>query len=330
MEALKNIGFVKKVLGSRLLGKKYPLSVTFISTYRCNFTCEYCDVWRLREKEMSTAEALSMIDEFAALGMRRFSINGGEALLRDDIGELIGQSKSRGVFTTMFSNGSLVEKNVEKLKGLDILTISLDGPKEVHDRQRMYGTHEKVIAGIKAAKRAGIKVWTNTVITKDNLDYLPGLVEEAKALGVKMVFQPVLHYSHSSEKNRIEDIASSGLEYKEALSKLKELKKNGAPIVHSLEYLDYIEVPVWSVNKRRCYAGELYCAVTPSGEVAPCYPIFNSKSWPSGLKLGFGRAFKEIGRFSCNGCYCALVESDFLYSFKIGPVLNLLRSIEAV
>jgi MoaA/NifB/PqqE/SkfB family radical SAM enzyme len=326
---IRNMGFVSKVAAANLFGRRYPLSVTFISTYRCNFTCDYCDVWRFKEKEMTTKEVVSMIDEFVSLGMKRFSFNGGEPLLRDDLGELISHCRSRGVFTTMFTNGSLVAKNTVKLKDLDILVVSLDGPAEVHDRQRMANTHAKVIEGIKAAKASGLNVWTNTVMTRDNLDYLPGLVENARTLGVKMIFQPVLNYSHSSDPDRITGLSSGSSEYASAIAGLKELKKKGAPIVHSLEYLDYIKVPVWAINKRKCWAAKLYCAVTPTGDVAPCYPVFNSGKWPNGLEKGFGAAFMELGRVDCNGCYCALVESDFLYSFRIGAVLNLLKSIEA-
>lgn len=326
----KNLSFASKVATANLLGHRYPLSVTFISTYRCNFTCDYCDVWRFRDGEMTTDEALSMIDEFASMGMRRFSFNGGEPLLRPDIGELVSRCRSKGVFTTMFSNGSLVARNVEKLKDLDILVISLDGPKEVHDSQRMKGSHAGVLEGIRAAKGAGINVWTNTVITRENLDYLPEMVEGAKGLGVKMIFQPVLRYSHSSDASRIKGLASDDSEYMETIEKLKALKRKGAPIVHSLDYLDHIKVPVWKVNKRKCWAGKLYCAVTPTGDVSPCYPVFNSRRWPNGLAMGFGKAFHEIGRFGCDGCYCALAESDFLYSFRVGAVLNLMKSLEAV
>ncbi|MBI1911585.1 MAG: radical SAM protein [Deltaproteobacteria bacterium] len=330
MSVLKNISFASKVAKSNIFGARYPLSVTFISTYRCNFTCEYCEVWRFKENEMSTKEVITMIDEFASLGMRRFSFNGGEPLLRDDIGDLISHCRSKGIFTTMFSNGSLVPRYVSKLRDLDILVISLDGPKEVHDRQRMEGTHGMVIEGIRAAKRAGLNVWTNTVITKDNLSHLCGLVEDAKELGVKMIFQPVLEYSHSSESSKIEGLASDSKEYQKLIANLKELKKKGAPIVHSLDYLDYIKVPVWAINKRKCWAGKLYCAVTPTGDVAPCYPVFKSGKWPNGLKMGFDKAFRSLGKFGCNGCYCALIESDFLYSFKVGAILNLMKSMEAV
>ena len=326
----KNLGFILRVASANVTGARYPLSVTFISTYRCNFRCEYCDVWTYKEDELSTSEVKAMIDELAGLGMRRFSFNGGEPLLRADIGELISYCRQKGVFTTMFTNGSLLAKNVGKLKDLDILAVSLDGPKEIHERHRLNASFDSAIEGIKAAKAAGMTVWTNTVITRDTGAHIDALVDIARVLGVRMIFQPVLFYPHSSDTAEITGLAAQKAEYVRLIERLKELKKAGAPIMHSDEYLDYIKVPVWSENKRKCWAGRLYCAITPSGNVAPCYPLFNSKKWPSGRELGYGKAFKSIGRFGCNGCYCALVESDFLYSFKPGAVLNLLEAMEAV
>ncbi len=329
MRGIKDkISFATRLLGARILGRSYPLSVTFISTYRCNFTCEYCDVWRLKEEEMSTIEVFSMIDEFCRMGTRRFSFNGGEPLLREDIGDLIRYCKSRGLLTTMFTNGSLVSERLDELKDLDILVVSFDGPPHVHNKQRMEGSYEKVIRGIEKARRAGMRVWTNTVITRDNVTNLEFLVDEAKRLGVYMIFQPVLHYSHSTSPPEIENLSAEMEDYQRFIVRLKELKKNGAPIMHSDEYLDYIKVPCWDVNRRRCWAGRLYCAVTPGGCVAPCYPIFNSRRWLNGREIGFERAFKDIGAFKCNGCYCALVESDFIYSLRIRTALNLLRVLE--
>lgn len=326
----ENLAFAAKVLKANLSGARYPLSVTYITTYRCNYSCSYCDVWRMKEREMTAPEAFSMIDEFSSLGMRRLSFNGGEPLTRPDIGDMVDYSRKKGVFTTMFSNGSLVKRNIKKIQNLDVLAVSLDGTKEVHERQRKGSVYEEVIEGIRAAKEAGINVWTNTVITKDTASCIDALAGVCSGLGVKMIFQPVLLYAHSSAKEEIEPLKAELAQYRKVVERVKKLKREGAPIMHSEEYLDHIMTPVWSLNRRKCWAGRLYCAVTPSGRVAPCYPLFNSGTWPSGVESGFGKAFDSLGRFSCTGCYCALVESDFLYSLKPGPVLNLLNSIEAL
>jgi len=325
----KDIGFLSRIALCHITGRRYPLSVTYIATYRCNFACRYCDVFTYKAREMTTSEALSMIDEFASIGARRFSFNGGEPLLRADIGELVARCKARGLFTTMFTNGSLVAGNLRKIKDLDILSVSLDGPEDVHDAQRMKGSFARVVEGIKAAKGAGVKVWTNTVLTSLNLGRVDEVVALAESLGVKMIFQPVIDYSHSSGSKSINGLKALDGDYARAIERLRDLKRQGAPIVHSDEYLDYIKVPVWSQNKRKCWAAQLYCAVTPSGQVAPCYPIFNAGDWPSGLEIGFRNAFLKNRTFSCDGCYCALVETDFLYSFNFRAMLNLARSVEA-
>lgn len=319
-----NIGVLARVAAARVTGRSCPLSVAFITTYRCNFTCEYCDVWRLREEDLSTGNALRMIDEFADLGMRSLSFTGGEPLLREDIGELISYARGRGVHTTVFTNGSLVERNIRRLRGVGTLVVSLDGPPEVHDRQRTEGTYGEVVAGIRAARAAGLQVLTNTVITKENVDLIPWMAGEAERLGVKMMFQPVLPYPFSSLASRISEFAPEQSAYAGALKKLKELKGKGKTIAHSSGYLRHISAPVWERNRRKCWAGRLYCAVTPAGEVAPCYTVFNSRHWPSGLELGFGAAFRQIGDFSCNGCYSPLAERDLLYSLRPGPLFRAL------
>ncbi|MBW7956605.1 MAG: radical SAM protein [Deltaproteobacteria bacterium] len=313
---------VARAAAARLSGRRVPLSVAFITTYRCNFTCEYCDIWRLREEDLSTRDALGMIDEFSSMGMQSLSFTGGEPLMRDDLGELISHASGRGVNTVVFTNGSLVEKSIRSLRGLTTLVVSLDGPPGVHDRLRMEGTYGDVVAGIRAARRAGLRVLTNTVLTRENLDHIPWIVDEAARLGVGMMFQPVLPYPFSSIEARIGAIAPKAPAYAEALRKLRELKRKKRHIVNSSEYLSHISIPAWERNSRKCLAGRLYCAVTPAGEVAPCYTVFGSRNWPSGLDLGFGSAFREIGDFSCNGCYSSLAESDFLYSLRPGPLLR--------
>lgn len=311
---------------SRLTGRRYPLSVDFITTYRCNFTCEYCDVWRLRSEDLSTVDALGMIDEFSSLGMRSICFTGGEPLMRGDLGELISRAAGRGVHTIVFTNGSLVRKNVRMLRSVGTLVVSLDGPPDVHDRMRMEGTYGDVVDGIRAARGAGLKVLTNTVLTRENLDHLPWMVDEAERLGVGMTFQPVLHYPFSSLAQRIGAVAPERPSYSDAMRRLKSFKRKKGHIANSSEYLSHISTPEWERNRRKCQAGRLYCAVTPAGEVAPCFALAYSRNWPSGLELGFGRAFRETGDFGCNGCYSSAAECDFHYSLRPGPLIRAVMS----
>lgn len=294
----RKIGAFSKSYAAMAHNRRYPLSVTMISTYRCNFMCSYCDIWRLKEDELDTRQALQMIDEFQTLGMSRLCFDGGEPLLRDDIGELITQAKARGVFATLVTNGSLIEKNIRNLNGLDTLIVSLGGPADVHEQQRMDGSYWQVLAGIRSAKGAGLDVSVNVVLTKGNIAYLPEMAEDAVQLGVRMTFEPLYAFAHASHKHNISALTPGPAEYREALGVVEALRKRGAPIAIS------------AVEKSQCCSGRFSCAVTPSGDVAPCQHLFYSRKWPNGLSMGFEEAFNSMGEFACRGPFAALPEND--------------------
>ncbi len=311
-----------------LTGKRIPVSVTFISTFRCNFSCRYCAIWNYNGYEMNTAEVISMIDEFSRMGTRRFSFNGGEPLLRPDIAELAAYCRKKGLFTTLFTNGWLVPENLKAIKNLDVLIVTLDGPAQVHDLQRNQpGSYEHAIAAIRLARNENITVWTNTVITRHNAGNLDFILQKAEELDFSAIFQPVLEYSHSSGKEKINKLAPDKKDYQAAIQLLIRRKKEGANIAHSLRYLKHIFNLDWQKNKRRCWAGRLYCTVKPNGEVVPCYPVFNHGQWPNGLKTGFAAAFQKGSISGCRGCYCVIAESDFFYSLYPDVVVNTLRNL---
>jgi len=326
--AVRNLSTFSKMLQAKIFYRRFPLSVTFIITYRCNFQCHYCDVYSGDEKEMTTPEIFSMINQLVAMGMRRLGINGGEPLLREDIGDIITYAKKKKLYVTLFTNGSFVPEKIQEIKGVDLLLMSLDGPCYIHDAQRSWGSFDMVIEALKVAKDAGLNIWTNTVITKHNVDSLDFILGLANTFKIKTIYQPVWYYSHSTQVNKINELSPDKEQYHLFIDRLIQEKKRGGPVAHSFAYLHYIRNPDWRYNKRHCWASKLYCAITPSGKVAPCYPIFKDKEWPNGLVLGFRQALKSILEFSCNGCYCILVENDFFFSLHPEVVCNTLKELK--
>lgn len=304
------------VLKMHLLKKRFPFSINFIINYRCNFRCKYCDSYNRKDKEMTTQQIFKMIDEFSKMGTKRLGITGGEPLLRQDIGEIIDYAKKRGIKTTITTNGSLVPNKIKELKNLDLLLVSFDGPKEVHERYRMPESYDKAINAIKIAKQHGLKVWTTTVITnlsEDNIDFI---INKAKELGFKCLFQPVYFYSYSASKKDIDKIAARVENHKKIVRRILELKKKGEPIANSKTYLNYI-MKYWpNKMKGKCFAGRLYCGINSNGEVAPCSLIFNGRKWPNGTEIGFKKAFEQIRQIPCKGCYCvSFVDMNLLNSY---------------
>src|SRR5262249_9008535 len=77
------------ILGSRLFGRDKPLSVNIEPTHRCNLDCPSCDKTAHDAPQMTTAEALALIDELADAGTLSVCFDGGEPLVHPGIGQMV-------------------------------------------------------------------------------------------------------------------------------------------------------------------------------------------------------------------------------------------------
>lgn len=177
MDLANNLSIGRQFIASRLLGKRIPLAVTYYVTYRCNYRCRYCHLWKTQAAEMNTEQAKQMIKEFDQMGAVKMGFTGGEPLLRKDIGDLISYAHERNMLTTLCSNGELVEDRLHDLSDLDVIQISFDGPREIHERYRRNSNYENVVSGIRRAHEAGISVVASTVLTKDNIDQVDWILD---------------------------------------------------------------------------------------------------------------------------------------------------------
>lgn len=150
-------------------------------TDRCNLRCRYCmpeGVQDVGMKNILTFEEIwEIVKVSVSLGITHIRITGGEPLVRKGCADLIlGIRKIPGVETiTMTTNGVLLGNYAKQLKeaGVDGVNISLDtlDPEEFC---QITGKREfpAVLAGIRAAKDAGLPVKLNAVNRKE-LDPVP-------------------------------------------------------------------------------------------------------------------------------------------------------------
>ena len=320
---LKNKSIViKSVLNQRLFKKRTPLSVSWTLTNRCNKKCIYCNLPNIYSKELTTKQIFSIIDELAELGTQRIGFTGGEPLLRNDIKEILDYSHNKGLFTGMVTNGSLVTRSIDKIKNLDLLQLSIDGPGEINDEQRYKGSYKEVINAIKATKGKIPKVWLTCVLTKDNLNSINFILDLTKQYNLKVFFQPVADYKNCGPeaKNMFPDKEK----YKDTIRKLIELKKTNKQIGNSKTGLEYLLN--WPVYKRmNCYAGELFAHIYPNGDVYPCFNM-DGKKPINCLKNGFRNAFEQINRNGCDCCFTyTTVELNHSFDLNINAGWNSLK-----
>jgi MoaA/NifB/PqqE/SkfB family radical SAM enzyme len=317
-------------LGKALaLRRRIPLSVTVEVTNRCNIRCRYCDPTRPGSSEMSTQQLLGLMDDFRAMGTQRIGFTGGEPTLREDLPRLLAHAKRIGLMTTVSTNGRLVASRVRGLADADLVVVSLDGPREVHDAQRGEGTHDSSMAAIDALQAAGIQVFSSTVITRFNARQLDWVLERARDRGFACIF--ALLFSEHNRTVPPEEhmrLAASDEESRRVYRELLARKRAGFPIVNSSAYLRYMAEARYLSRPVRCRAAQLYCAVGADGAVASCGLHLGRPGLPNGLELGFDRAFEELAKAACPRAYCNFgVEQSLMLSLDPEVMLNFVRYI---
>jgi cyclic pyranopterin phosphate synthase len=139
-------------------------------TDRCNFRCVYCmpkevfgaDYQFLERKALLTFEEIARVARiFAALGVGKIRLTGGEPLVRRNLEQLIGLLAGiPGLDLTLTTNGSLLERKADALRqaGLKRITVSLDAMDDA-TFMRMNDVDfpvSRVLTGIEAAAAAGL------------------------------------------------------------------------------------------------------------------------------------------------------------------------------
>jgi cyclic pyranopterin phosphate synthase len=185
-------------------------------TDRCDFRCVYCmaeNMSFLPKAEILSLEELDRLcSAFIALGVRKLRLTGGEPLVRRGIMTLIN-SLSRHLSTgdldelTLTTNGSQLEKLAQDLRaaGIRRINVSLDTlDAEKFRAITRWGSLDKVLAGIEAARSAGLKIKINAVALKGvNEDEFPELLEWAHGSGMDLTLIEVMPLGEIGD-NRVE------------------------------------------------------------------------------------------------------------------------------
>ncbi len=312
------------LIKSGVARRRFPLSVLFHNTIKCNLKCSYCSAWKRTVPEMTTEQIKSMLDQLAEMGTRKFSYAGGESLLRDDAGEIISYAGQKGMFTTLTTNSLLVPERIDQLRDLDLWIVSLDGPNSKHERTKHVPV-EDVLAMIDLLVSRNRKVWTNTTLTAGPRADIDFVISQAREHGFRANFQ--LMRTYPLALNIDESLLCSREEIIEAFSYLIWLKIKGAPIINSFSYLNRVkEHPFGMFDK--CLAGKNYCLIDANGDVYPCDDFQDRLNVENGLEVGFKRAFELMPEFDCQGCtFPCYIENNFLFALNPETVWNAIKEV---
>lgn len=189
-------------------------------TDRCDFRCVYCmaeEMTFLPRAQLLTLEEIATLSQaFVELGVEKIRLTGGEPLVRQGVLTLVQKlTELEGLRElAMTTNGSGLVRHAAALRqvGLHRLNISLDSLKpERFKALTRTGDLNQVIAGIRAARRAGFQsIKLNAVLLKGrNDDEIIDLVNFARDEQVDISFIEEMPLGAISEHNRGETFLST-------------------------------------------------------------------------------------------------------------------------
>lgn len=168
-----------------------PFMVSYSITTKCNLKCKHCyseSVDQATPNELSTEDAFRLMDDLSEWGIGLLVIDGGEPLCREDMLDVVKYASSKGIRTTIGSNGTLIDEAVARKMldaGVRSIAISVDGADaQTHDRFRgINGAFEQTLKGVEACRTAGLPFQFNMVIRKETSSQLEDMLRLAVDYG---------------------------------------------------------------------------------------------------------------------------------------------------
>jgi AdoMet-dependent heme synthase len=257
---------------------KAPLYIAWEITHQCNANCLHCysnsspgmDV----SHDLSTEEALSVIDQLAESGLLILAFSGGEPMLRRDWRELVRHAVARGLSVNLGTNGSsITAQTAQELKDLNVhsITVSIDSHlAEVHDAfRRLPGLHNHAIRAVQRLVEAGVRVVVGFTPTKINWQHGRHVVELAYQLGADAVN---LSEYVPAGRGTI-DLALSPAELRSVLEEwitLREAYQGRMQVIWHDCRVGMLVPESEQRNYVGCGAGRLIARICPDGTVTPC------------------------------------------------------------
>src|SRR5438093_187203 len=141
----RQLGLASSIMGANLRSPELPYKVTFVATYHCNFRCEMFIIFKQKTAYEMTPDEVGLFFE----RWSQFSwvhLTGGELFMRRDLDDLVAaiQKNCRSLFLLNFPTTgwfgdktvALVERTLARGIGRLMVTISIDGPKALHEEMR--------------------------------------------------------------------------------------------------------------------------------------------------------------------------------------------------
>lgn len=276
---MAKIGFVaqfqeriNRLYQDRILPRYFrsPVFVLWELTDRCNLSCIHCyyNSNRRIDGELTTQQALNIIEQMAKMKVFEAYLTGGEALLRDDWPILIKSLREKNIQVGIITNGTQIDSRVaKKLAGLKVkwVQISIDGANPaVHDKVRgLAGGWQKSIDAIRYLRENKVRTHVSFVPTSLNFRDVKNVIALCAKMGLEYFVTDMLVLTGRAAMN-FANVRLNTKEYDEFFGLLEEAAS---------AYRDKLIIIAPSREKEalktyvrtRSAAPNIWCIINPQG-----------------------------------------------------------------
>ena len=242
-------------------------------TQACNLKCRHCffSSGNRLEDELTDVEYLEFVKSFKKLGLRRFTVSGGEPFLRRELlFEMIKEARKQDLDPVSLStNGTLLtEDDAHLLKKYDVkVGVSLDGgTAETHDFIRGKGVFDKTVRALMILREAGVYTTIGCTLMKANAENAEDVLHLAKKVGVEGVLFNTVRIMGRAKDN----ISDTHMTDEESAACLKRLWKTARKLGVRTGVESFLDISKGIKRIDLCGAGKTILGVAPNGDVYPC------------------------------------------------------------
>jgi len=251
-----------------------------------------CNVWKEKNfsDELSVLDIAKLFSNPGFSAVNTVSITGGEPFLRNDVNEVIIMLKKvLKNFNRIFlnTNATIIDRVVKtsemcaNLFDETIVSISVDGPKNIHDSLRGISCYDNVLKLMdKLRLIPNVKTSVSMTLSKNNAGYniLDHVHHVAELYGAMFSFR-LADTSPTYYKNMEMHLGVSN-EQKRAISQFINDKCMGNSFFRVLkEFIDTGNVKlIYENGRNKCLAGKKFVFVHPNGDITPCLYSTNKLS----------------------------------------------------
>lgn len=296
------------------MGLRSPVNLTWEVSLACNLRCSHClsSSGEPAAGELSTAEALDLVEQLHTAGVFQVNFGGGEPFLRPDFELILAACHDKGIMTCISTNGTLLgPERVARLAAasrLVAIQVSLDGASpETCDAIRGNGVFNKAIEAVKLLADTAIPTSINTVLTAQNAGEIPAMYDLARSLGVSLRvsrFRPSGRGADNWEELR--PTPAQLLAFSAWLAESGDVRTGDS-------FFSLTSQERQGLGLNLCGAAKLTCCVGPTGNMYPCAFLQTDRFKAGSLRdntfqeiwddSAIYESFRQLRIHSCEECH---------------------------